>query len=172
RAAGRRIADRPRPQPGRIEPQPLVEKHEQTLRSTPDGVGADEQGPAAVPAVEVEQVAVVEGPDPPGVVRPAEKDFGAQPLHGVRDFPGGTVDEKVLRRAEERIPEVEEETGARILPPPETAAVHVSVLAGQRRGALPVVRETAAIQALALRPSPIRMAAVVREGRRAEHLPV
>ena len=88
------------------------------VRQIPE-VASEEEAALAVPAVEVQEVAVVEGPDPVGVAGVLQEDRGAQALQGVRDLPGEAVEEEIAGAGGLGFPEIEEEGGPRILPPPE-----------------------------------------------------
>ena len=59
--------------------------------------------------VEVQQLAVIKGPDAKGVFGVLEEDAGSQSLHGIGHFPGESIKKHVDRSpSEDLIPEVEE----------------------------------------------------------------
>src|SRR3954467_11812925 len=110
-------------------------------------------------AVEIEQVAVVEGPDPVGVLGMVEEDVRPHALHRIRHRPGEAVEQDVEGAAiEDLVPEVEQQRGPRVLPPPEPGPAGADRRQGA--GALAPAAETAAVQPLLLRPPPAATARV------------
>ncbi len=124
-------------------------------------VGAHQHRAIGMPAVEIQQVAVVEGPDGIGPLRVVQEDVRPQALHRVRHFPGESIRQDVEGVAlQDLVPEVEQQGGPRVLPPPDPGRAGA---AGDDSLSLPgVAGEGRAIEPLALRPPPVLVPGLVR----------
>src|SRR5690606_17784067 len=124
-----------------------------------EGVDVEEHAPVAVGAVELQQVPVVEGPDPEGVVGPGGEVVAPYPHHGFDHVPGSAVDEKVSGIGKKLVPEVEHDRGPRVLPSP--GGLDLLARANQLAGLTGVGGEALRVQELADGPSPVVDAGLV-----------